>query len=69
MILIETARGKKLHVDLEEKFLPPVSITKNVQNEGLADILWKAGVACYRILVAHCRGGYTGSSTKNVTVY
>ena len=68
MILIETREENcrcRSHGDVPSS----VSITKNVKNEGLTDILWKAGVACYRILVAHCRGGYTGSSTKNVTVY
>ena len=42
------------------KYIPDIY----VKNEGLTDILWKAGVACYRILVAHCRGGYTGRQYK-----
>ena len=47
-------RGKKLD-----------SITKNVKRVGLADILWKAGVACYGTPVTTA-GRVHRESTKNV---
>ena len=64
MILIETREENcrcRSHGDVPSS----VSITKNVQNEGLADILWKAGVACYGTPVTTA-GRVHRESTKNV---